>query len=86
SLSPVTNTMPVLRHKLLNGKESKHLCMVWVSVPELSISRSEQTYSFIERNDERTVVQYASENGYTADITFDTDGTVIDYPGLAARI
>jgi hypothetical protein len=36
-LSPVTNLMPILRHKLIAGGDPIELTMAWVSVPDLSV-------------------------------------------------
>ena len=41
-LSPLTNSMPVLRHGLLSGGGSVDFVMAWVSVPDLSVFRSRQ--------------------------------------------
>jgi len=88
-LSPLLNTPPVLRHGLLRGAGSVDLVMAWVSVPDLAVHRSPQRYSFVRTiNDEGSVVRFESlaEDGFKADITYDADGFVLDYPGIAKRI
>src|SRR5262245_32765624 len=45
-LSPLTNSMPVLRHGLLEGGERDFL-MAWVSVPDLAVHADPQRYTFV---------------------------------------
>lgn len=82
-LSPLTNTMPVLRHGLLDGGESVDFLMAWVSVPDLVVYASPQRYTPVRKG----VVRFESLDGdFTADIVFDEDGLVIDYPGIGRRL
>ncbi len=88
-LSPLLNTPPVLRHDLLRSEGSVDLAMAWVSVPDLAVHRSPQRYSFVRTLDEqRSVVRFESlaDDGFKADITYDADGFVLDYPGIGTRI
>lgn len=86
-LSPLTNSMPVLRERLLNGPGTANLVMAWVSVPDLSIHRSGQRYTHVRRSTRDTVVRYDDTDGpFTAQITFDGDGIVVDYPGIGRRL
>jgi hypothetical protein len=79
--------MPVLRHGLLSGGGSVELRMAWVSVPDLAVHASGQRYTFVRTEDERSVVRYEATDGdFTADITFDRDGIVVDYPGIGRRL
>ena len=88
-LSPVFNTMPVLRHNLHN-EGAEDLLMVWVSVPDLSVHASPQRYTFVERRaDERRLVRFEAVGegeDFVADVQFDSEGLVVDYPGIASRI
>jgi hypothetical protein len=87
-LSPLFNTMPVLRHGLLRGGTAEFV-MVWISVPDLSLHRSPQRYTHLkDRGDEHVVRFEATGEGasFVADIVFDADGLVVDYPGIASRI
>jgi hypothetical protein len=79
--SPVFNSLPVLRDGLHRGGQSRDYVMRWVDVPSLEVSRSEQRYE--PRGD--GVVRYSS-GSFTADIAFDADGLVVEYPGLARRV
>jgi uncharacterized protein len=82
-LSPLTNTMPVLRHGLLDGDESVDFLMAWVSVPDLTVYASPQRYTALGDG----VVRYESmDSDFVADLTFDGDGLVVDYPQLARRL
>jgi hypothetical protein len=88
-LSPLLNTPPVLRHGLLRGAGSVDFVMAWVSVPDLAVHRSPQRYSFVRAtDDERSVVRFESltDDGFEADITYDAEGFVLDYPGIGTRI
>ena len=85
-LSPLTNTMPVLRHDLLHGGGPIDLTTAWVSVPTLTVRASAQRYTFIRSDSNRHVVRYEDETDFVADIVFDDDGLVVAYPGLARRL
>jgi uncharacterized protein len=82
-LSPVTNSMPVLRHGLLEASQPVELLMAWVAVPDLTVHASRQRYSGLGGGR----VRFESlDDSFTADITFDEDGLVLDYPGIARRL
>ncbi|KAJ8141009.1 hypothetical protein OY671_005815 [Metschnikowia pulcherrima] len=67
-----------------------HLVMAWVEVPSSRVSRSDQVYAAREPLDPATgqgVVRYTSATrDFTADLTVDADGLVVDYPELARRL
>ncbi|MGI5170944.1 putative glycolipid-binding domain-containing protein [Spirillospora sp. CA-253888] len=84
-LSPLTNTMPVLRSGLLEGGGPEEFLMAWVSVPDLAVTPSRQTYEFVRRDGERSVVRFASP-GFTEEIVFGPDGLVADYPSIGRRV
>jgi hypothetical protein len=82
-LSPLTNSMPVLRHGLLEAGEPVDFVVAWVSVPDLAVHASPQRY--VPLGDR--VVRFESLDGdFSADIVFDEDGLVVDYPGIAKRL
>ncbi len=86
ALSPLTNSMPVLRHGLLDGGGPVDFLMAWVSVPDLSVHPSRQRYTFMRKSGEVSVVRYESgSRDFVAELTFDADGLVIDYPGIGRR-
>jgi uncharacterized protein len=80
-LCPLTNTMPVLRHGLHQAPGERELLMAWVSVPDLTVLPSRQTYTHLGRGRIRFV-----SGDFRSDLAFDDDGCVVDYPGLATRL
>jgi uncharacterized protein len=84
-LSPLTNTMPVLRHGLLSGGKPAQLLMAWVSVPDLSVHPAVQRYTFVRPTPDGGAVINYSSGDFSADITFDAVGLVVDYPGIGSR-
>lgn len=84
-LCPLTNSMPVLRHSLHRDTGEHGFLMAWVSVPDLAVRPSRQTYTHLARTGSGGArVRYASGD-FTADVEFDADGLVVDYPDLARR-
>ncbi|WP_031481048.1 putative glycolipid-binding domain-containing protein [Streptomyces bicolor] len=79
-LCPLTNTMPVLRHGLHLSPGERKFLMAWVSVPDLTVLPSRQTYTHLGQGRVRFV-----SGDFRSDITFDGDGFVMDYPGMATR-
>jgi hypothetical protein len=84
-LSPVTNTMPVLRHRLHEAEGAHDFVMAWVSVPDLRVTPSMQRYTHVAREANRRVVRF-NDPTFQAEIDFDENGIVADYPGIARRI
>ena len=81
--SPLTNSMPVLRHGLLTGGGPIEFVMAWVSVPDLTVHASAQRYTFVRRDGDHSIVRYESASrDFVADLVFDSDGLVISYPGI----
>jgi hypothetical protein len=80
--SPLFNSLPVVRDGLLrDGAAPRDYVMLWVDVPSLEVSRSDQRYEPLGGG----VVRYRS-GPFTADIRFDDDGFVVEYPGLGRRV
>jgi uncharacterized protein len=84
-LSPVTNAMPVLRHRLHEQDGVADFVMAWVSVPDLAVTASRQRYTFVARDGARRVVRF-NDPTFEAEIDFDENGIVADYPGIARRV
>jgi hypothetical protein len=80
-LCPLTNTMPVLRHGLHRTPGERDFVMAWVSVPDLTVRPSRQTYTYLGPGR----VRYSSGD-FRSDLEFDADGFVVDYPRLARRL
>jgi hypothetical protein len=83
-LSPLTNSMPILRHRLHEEPGAVELTMAWVSVPDLGLHASVQRYEHLRTTPEGAVVRFASGD-FTADLLVDPAGFVVDYPELAQR-
>jgi hypothetical protein len=81
---PLTNTMPVLRHGLQLAPGERTFLMAWVSVPDLTVHASRQTYTHLARTETGARIRFASGD-FRRDIEFDAEGLVVDYPGLAHR-
>jgi hypothetical protein len=83
ALSPLTNTMPVLRRGLLNEGGPFEFLMAWVSVPDLHVYPSRQRYAFVSRSKDVSLVRYeSSSRDFVANLSFDRDGLCLDYPGI----
>src|ERR1700727_56105 len=78
--SPLFNSLPVLRDRLLQAGPPRDYLMRWVDVPSLEVSASEQRYEPLGNG----VVRF-SAGDFVSDITFDADGLVVNYPGIGAR-
>jgi len=81
AFSPLFNSLPVLRDGLLQGGEPRDYVMRFVDVPSLETETSEQRYEPLGGD----VVRFRS-GSFTADLVFDADGFVLEYPGLARRV
>ena len=81
AFSPLFNSLPVRRDELLHGGEPRDYVMRFVDVPSLETRRSEQRYEPLGEG----VVRFRS-GSFTADLVFDADGFVLEYPGLARRV
>jgi hypothetical protein len=86
-LSPVTNMMPILRHRLQRDGGPFDFTMAWVAVPALAVHADGQRYRHLRSADGHHVVRFEAIDGsFAADITVDPDAVVIDYPGIARRL
>jgi hypothetical protein len=81
AFSPLTNVMPVRRHRLHEQPGAVEFAMAWVSLPDLQVHRSEQRYEHLAPG----LVRFASGD-FAADLEVDADGLVVVYPGLARRV
>jgi uncharacterized protein len=87
--SPLTNTMPIRRHGLLEREGGEDFVMAWVSVPDLAVHAYRQRYEHLRRDDDGAVVRFHDKGlseGFTADLELDADGFVWVYPELARRV
>jgi hypothetical protein len=81
--SPLTNTLPIRRLDLARAENgvAHRLSVAWVLLPSLEVVQADQIYTALGPGK----VRYASET-FSADLSIDDDGFVIDYPGLALRV
>jgi hypothetical protein len=90
-LCPLTNTMPVLRHGLVEASRAGEtrrvdLTMAWVSVPELEVVASAQRYdSGVAVAGGGAQIRYQAGD-FVEHIEFDVDGLVVSYPSIGRRI
>jgi uncharacterized protein len=84
-LSPLTNSMPILRHAIHKSGGTYDFRMAWVRVPDLSVHLAEQHYASVRSEDGMAVIRYSS-GLFSADLRVDQRGIVVDYPGLAQQI
>jgi hypothetical protein len=80
-LSPLFNSLPVWRDRVLEDGEARDYVMRFVSVPELGVDESQQRYEPLGGRR----LRYRSGD-FTAELEFDDDGLVIRYEGLAERV
>jgi len=86
SATPFTNTLPIRRIQWQVG-QSEVFKMVYILVPDLTVSVDQQRYTCLEKTDHGATFRYESlDSDFTADITVDSDGLVLNYPGLFERI
>jgi hypothetical protein len=80
-LSPLFNSLPVWRDRLLEEGEARDYVMRFVSVPDLRVAQSKQRYEPL--GGQR--LRYRSGD-FEAELVFDDDGLVVRYEGLAERV
>jgi hypothetical protein len=80
-LSPLFNSLPVWRDRVLEDREARDYVMRFVSVPELGVDESQQRYEPLGGRR----LRYRSGD-FTAELEFDDDGLVLRYEGLAERV
>ncbi len=87
-LSPVTNTMPVRRLRLLDDVvPPTPLVLAWIDVPSLQVVRDEQVYASAgDGSTPRRVTFSSRDHDFSTTFTVDEDGLVVDYPGIARRL
>jgi hypothetical protein len=78
--SPFFNALPIRRTGLYRGTESVALPVVYVTLPELAVNPATITYSSAADG-----IKLHSPAADTT-VTVDSDGFILDYPGLAERI
>ncbi len=84
--SVCTNLLPVRRLELDVGEQADAPA-VYVRAPSLALDRLEQSYTRLDDREGRRVYDYrAPRFDFHAQLVFDEDGLLLDYPGIATRI
>ncbi|OLF07641.1 hypothetical protein BLA60_26630 [Actinophytocola xinjiangensis] len=78
-------SLPIRRLGLHREAGEYELPVLQVSMPDLSVRLVRQTYRTVSVSSSGAVINY-SVPGFSADLTVDPDGLVIDYPGIASRV
>jgi uncharacterized protein len=82
SATPFTNTLVIRRTSLKPG-DSLDLSVAYVSVPAMQSEAKRQRYTCLEANGQGARYRFEDlSSKFRADIQFDSDGLVTDYPGL----
>lgn len=86
SATPLTNTLPI-RRLGINPGQSAELLVAYVSIPEMELTSDRQRYTCLESHAHGALYRYESlESDFSAVLPVDSDGLVIDYPGLFKRV
>jgi hypothetical protein len=80
--SPFFNALPIRRLALHERADSITLPMVYVNVPEMTVTAATVSYSSLGGLEG---IKLRSPVADTT-VTVDADGFILDYPGLAERI
>jgi uncharacterized protein len=86
--TPFTNTLPIRRLDLIE-EESSEIVAVYVDVADMQLDTSRQRYTCLKRNAAGGLYRYEDAGvfrGFMADLPVDTNGLVLDYPGIFRRI
>ena len=78
--SPLFNSLPVIRDRLLEGAAPHDYVMRLIDVPSLEVIMSQQRYEPLGDG----VVRFRAGE-FVSDISFDADGFVLSYPGIGNR-
>ncbi|WP_161496097.1 putative glycolipid-binding domain-containing protein [Zobellia sp. OII3] len=82
TLTPFTNTLPINRLNLAIG-ESKEIEVVYFDLPTRNFNPSKQRYTNLGNG----VYKYENlASGFTANLKVDSQGFVLDYPGIWHRV
>jgi len=83
--TPFTNTLPIRRLNLKQGT-SAEMKVLYITIPELSLSAVWQRYTCLESRPEGSRYRYESlDSGFTAELSVDANGLVIDYQDIWKR-
>jgi uncharacterized protein len=81
--TPFTNTLPIRRLGLRSG-QSETIQVVYVRLPDLSVTTSRQRYTCLQSG--RRYRYESVDSDFAREIEIDDDGLVVTYPGLFRRV
>lgn len=79
------SALPIRRLGLHRKPDTVELPVLYISMPDLTVTLVRQTYRTVSITETGAVINYQDANRDT-DLTVDTDGLPVDYPGVANRI
>ena len=82
--SPFFNALPIRRCGLLERADSITVPTIYVRLPEMSVASAMVSYSSPPPGSDEGIKVHSPVSEVT--LTVDTDGFIVDYPGLAERI
>jgi hypothetical protein len=79
--TPFTNSLPI-RRLTFAPERPERIWAAYIAIPELAVTAAEQEYTRLDPAAPPGRFRYRSRaSGFTADLTVDHDGLVVDYPG-----
>lgn len=84
TVTPFTNTLP-LKTETWQAGTSREFDIVYVELPQMRVSKVRQRYTCLEISDTGSRFRYKQDD-FQAEITFDEEGFVLDYPDLFKRV
>ena len=84
--TPLTNTFPIRRLADLEVGRPVTTRIAWVDVPDLGVTRVDQTYRRLADVEDLEAWEYRDPQHGPFHLTVDTDGLVVTYEGFARRI
>jgi hypothetical protein len=82
--TPFTNTLPIRRTRLAPGDGRREMTMLYIPFDTFAPVVDRQVYRCLAA--EARYGYEAADGGFTAEITVDEDGLVVDYPPLFRRV
>lgn len=86
AVTPFTNTLPIRRLSWRKG-EAVDIVVAYVSFPTLLLTAEPQRYTCLEQREKFARFLFeAPQDNFVAELAVDSDGLVLDYPGLFRRV
>lgn len=82
SLTPFTNTLAIERLMHADSLPSQTFDLVYIDGLTFALRRVSQTYTKLNQ----ATYRFDDGEGFTADLTVDKTGLIVDYPGLFERV